>query len=224
MICGDAEITIGSTLTALVMRCASKKVVNRVFVPANAPHSVMAGAKLRRPSEHVTTTFYAHIHDILAEIDTFSSSSFYMTIYFQTITDGIVLDLVTFFRDAVPKLKRGRRPTGITIMLDDRNGLGKVGPRSLGYLDLMEANHGIDFLRRLLLPLDCTAQVIVAGSWFDAFGHQGGYVTGTASTVECLTWDAKAFFFSTPPMPLQAAMSDRMLRLLSERPTKRVEG
>jgi serine palmitoyltransferase len=220
MICGDAEITIGSTLTALVVRCASKKVVNRVFVPANAPHSVIAGAKLARPSKYVTVTFYNDLHDLLAEIEAFSGSRFYLTIYFQTVSNGVALDLVTLLRDAVPKLKRSRKLTGITIMLDDRNGLGKIGPQSLGYLNLMEANHGIDFLRKSLLQLDCTVQVLVAGSWFNAFGHQGGYVTGTASTVECLTWDAKAFFFSTPPMPLQAAMSDRMLRLLSERPTK----
>ena len=220
MICGDAEITICSTLTALVMRCASNEVVNRVFVPANATHSVMAGAKLNPSSKHVTLTFYDEVHDILADIDTFSGSRFYLTIYLQTVTNGIVLDLVAFLREAVPKLKRGRRLTGITIMLDDRNGLGEIGPQSLGFPNSMEANHGIDFLRKALLPLDCTVQVIVAGSRFDAFGHQGGYVTGTASTVECLTWDAKAFFFSTPPVPLQAAMSDRMLRLLSERPSE----
>ncbi len=220
MICGDAEITIGSTLTALVMRCASDKVVNRVFVPANATHSVLAGAKLSRPSKHVTVTFYDDVQDILAEIDTFSGSRFYLTIFLQTVNSGVTLDLVSLLRHAVPKLKSGSKLSGITIMLDDRNGLGKVGPQSLGYLNLMEAKHGVDFLRKALLSLDCTVQVIVAGSWFDAFGHQGGYVTGTASTVECLTWDAKAFFFSTPPMPLQAAMSDRMLRLLSERPTE----
>jgi serine palmitoyltransferase len=88
---------------------------------------------------------------------------------------------------------------------------------------LMEPNHGVDFLKNVLGQLDCTVNVIVAGSWFDAFGHQGGYVTGTASLVECLTWDAKAFFFSTPPMPLQAAMSDRMLSLLSERTIEKDE-
>lgn len=217
MVCGDAEITIGSTLTTLVMQCASKKIVNRVFVPADATHSVIAGANLRRPSKHVIVTFYNDVNDILAEIDTFSDSKIYLTIYFQTVTNGVILDLITFLRDAGPKLKEGRKLTGITIMLDDRDGLGKIGPQSLGYLNLMEANHGVDFLKKSLLPLNCTVQIIVAGSWFDSFNHQGGYVTGTASLIECLTWDAKAYFFSTPPMPLQAAMSNCMLRLLSER-------
>lgn len=152
MICGDAEITIGSTLTALLTRCASKKVVNRVFVPANATHSVIAGATLKRPSKHVIVTFYNDVHDILAEIDAFSDSSFYLAIYLQTVNNGVILDLVTLLRDAVPKLKKGRKLTGITIMLDDRNGHGKVGPQSLGYLNLMETNHGVDFFENFAFP------------------------------------------------------------------------
>ncbi|KAH8820193.1 pyridoxal phosphate-dependent transferase [Xylogone sp. PMI_703] len=217
MICGDIEVTIGSTLTALMMRCASKKIVNRVFVPNNAPRSVMTGAKLNRPSQHVTLTLYEDLEDLLEKIDDFSGYRFHTTLYLQTLADGVMLDLIKLLREITPRLKRSGKLTSITIMLDDRNGLGKIGPQSLGYLNLMEANHGIGFLRKSLLPLDCSAQVLVAGSWFDAFGHQGGYVTGTADTVEQLTWDAKAFFFSTPPMPVQAAMSDRMLELLSQR-------
>jgi hypothetical protein len=102
MICGDAEITIGSNLTTLVIRCASKKAVNRVFVPANAPHSVIAGAKLRRLLKHVAVTFYDDFHDILAEIDTFNGSRFYMTIYLQIDTNEVALNLATLLRDGVP--------------------------------------------------------------------------------------------------------------------------
>ena len=39
-------------------------------------------------------------------------------------------------------------------------------------------------------------------------------MTGHADTVEALTWDAKAYFFSTPPMPLQACMTDKVLEVL----------
>jgi serine palmitoyltransferase len=81
----------------------------------------------------------------------------------------------------------------------------------------------MEFLKKSLLEMDCTEQVIVARSWLDAFGHQSGYIIGTASIFECLTWDAKAFFFSTPPMPLQAAISNCMLCLLSDWPTKQDE-
>lgn len=216
MICGDAEITIGSTVAALVLPCQSKKTLNRVFLPNNAPHSVMAGANLNRPSKQVATTFYDSVEDI--ELPTKSShSNVHATLYFETITNGIPLDLTTFIRKIAPKLRRSGKLTGATIMFDDRNGLGRVGPQSLGYLNLMEAKHGVDFLKNALKPLGCEVEVLVAGSWFDAFGHQGGYVTGSADKVECLTWNTKAFFFSTPPMPLQAAISDRMLQVLMDK-------
>ena len=223
MICGDAEITIGSTLSALIMPCASKKIVNRIFVPVNAPQSVMAGAKLNRPSKSIKVTFYSDFDDILTEVNSICHKKSHITIYLQTVVDGVALDMIGLLEKAVPILKRHSKVTGVTIMLNDSNGLGRVGPRSLGYLNLMEANHGVNFLKKAFSTLNCPIDVIVAGSWFDAFGHQGGYVIGTASLVECLTWDAKAFFFSTPPMPLQAAMSDRMLRLLSEQAIEHVE-
>ncbi|WEW58143.1 serine palmitoyltransferase [Emydomyces testavorans] len=215
MICGDAEITIGSTVATLVMPCSSNKTLNRVFIPNNAPHSVMAGANLNRPSKQVAITFYDTVEDIELPKKP-RSSKVHATLYFETVTNGIPLDLPTFIRKIAPKLRRSGNLTGATIMFDDRNGLGKVGPQSLGYLNLMEAKHGVNFLRDALRPLHCEVEVLVAGSWFDAFGHQGGYVTGSASKVECLTWNTKAFFFSTPPMPLQAAISDRMLQILSD--------
>jgi len=54
----------------------------------------------------------------------------------------------------------------------------------------------------------------VTFEWYDAFGHQGGHIKGTAAAVEALTWNAKAYFFSTPSMPLQAAMLDHAIALL----------
>lgn len=79
----------------------------------------------------------------------------------------------------------------------------------------MESQHGVNWLKDALGKLGCRSSVVIAGSWFDAFGHQGGYAVGTADVIEALTWEAKAYFFSTPPMPLQAAMSDKMLELLA---------
>jgi serine palmitoyltransferase len=220
MICGDAEITIGSTIAALALPCASKSTINRVFVPKFATHSVISGAKLGRASKYVSTTFYQDFDEIASEIANFDGKRTHLTIYLQTVTDGSVLDLKLLLKTIAPKLQKHGKLASATFMFDDRNGLGKIGPQSLGYLNLMEARHGNGFLRSLFNQLGCRVQVVVAGSWFDAFGHQGGYVIGSAGVVECLTWDAKAFFFSTPPMPLQAAMSDRMLELLAERPLR----
>ncbi|KAL4941781.1 hypothetical protein BDV06DRAFT_222768 [Aspergillus oleicola] len=216
MICGDAEITIGSTLTALMSRNCSPGVLNRVFVVSNAPLNMIKGATLNRPSEHVSLNFYNDSDDLLSKLASTSEKS-HLTIYFETVSNGKILDLVSFLQYAAPILSSNKL-NGVTIMLDDRNGLGNIGPQSLGYLNLMEEKHEVNFLKTACESIACPVHIIVAGSWFDAFGHQGGYVTGHAGVVENLTWDAKAYFFSTPPMPLQAAMSDAMLRILSEKP------
>ncbi|KAL4870553.1 hypothetical protein BDV12DRAFT_165811 [Aspergillus spectabilis] len=217
MICGDAEITIGSTLTALMMSSASRNVINKVFVCSTAPSNIIQGATLNRPTEDISLNYYDNLQDLLAKLNSPNPSNqqYHLTLYFETVSKGVILDLVSFFKNASPILSsRNNKPRSITIMLDDRNGLGKIGPQSLGYLNAMEEQHGVNFLKDAVSKLSFPVQVIVAGSWFDAFGHQGGYVTGAAAVVENLTWDAKAYFFSTPPMPLQAAMSDCKLRIL----------
>ena len=78
----------------------------------------------------------------------------------------------------------------------------------------MEAIHGPSFLVETFGLINSNVRIIVAGGWYDSLGHQGGYVTGHAATIEALTWDAKAYFFSTPPMPLQACMTDKAIEIL----------
>lgn len=63
-------------------------------------------------------------------------------------------------------------------MLDDRNGLGRIGPNKLGYLDHVEAEHGSSFLVDLFSNFRESVRIIVAGSWYDAFGHQGAMWLG----------------------------------------------
>jgi len=64
-------------------------------------------------------------------LNTSSDHKCFLTMYFQTVTNGEVLDLRTISRYLKPKSHRLGRITGITIMLDDRGGMDKVGPRSL---------------------------------------------------------------------------------------------
>lgn len=80
----------------------------------------------------------------------------------------------------------------------------------------MESRHGSYFLNEALDGFLASVIILVAGSWYDAFGHQGGYVTGTATAVEALTWNAKSHVFPTPPMPMQAAMSNKTLQMLED--------
>lgn len=218
MICGDAEITLSSTLTALAIPTASSKKHNTVFIYAHAAKGVLDGAALAKDTKAVTRKFYDSVEDIPSMLDLQKPT--HLTFYFLTYdaNGNQVLDLSRLFTHQVFKAGRtSSNITGITIMLDDRNGLGRTGPNQLGYLDHMEARHGPSFLVDTFGRMNEKTRVIVAGGWYDSFGHQGGYVTGHADTVEALTWDAKAYFFSTPPMPLQACMTDKAIELLQRR-------
>ena len=222
MICGDAEVTIGSTVTACATAHASSKVLHVVFVAHDAAPTVLKGSNLARANTKVTIHYYESVYQIWEIISRLGSRRFYVTIYLETIRGGQPLNLLTLLENAFANRSR-LQMTGMTILLDDRKGLGKIGPRKLGYLDLMESRHGPDFLIKALQGIPAPVDFLVAGSWYDAFGHQGGYVTGTATAVESLTWNAKAYFFSTPPMPLQAAMSDKTLELLENRSSSVLE-
>ena len=215
MICGDAEITIGSTLTALAIPIASKKICNTVFVLSSAPKGILDGAAMEKKNTAVSRKYYDSVDDIPSMMDVQKPT--HLTFYFLTcnVNGSNILDLPHLFSNSVFRAARSSsNVTGITIMLDDRNGLGKIGPNKLGYLDHMEAIHGPSFLVETFERINSNVRIIVAGGWYDSFGHQGGYVTGHAATVEALTWDAKAYFFSTPPMPLQACMTDKAIEIL----------
>ncbi len=215
MICGDAEITMGSTLSALAIPIVSKKICNTVFVLSSAPKGILDGAAMAKENGAVSRKYYDSVDDIPSMVDVRKPT--HLTFYFLTCNgDGSnILNLPHLFSNPVFRAARSSsNVTGITIMLDDRNGLGKIGPNKLGYLDYMEAIHGPSFLIETFERINPNVRIIVAGGWYDSFGHQGGYVTGHAATVEALTWDAKAYFFSTPPMPLQACMTDKAIEIL----------
>ena len=222
MISSDGEITLGSTLTALAIPTSnSKKKQNQVFVYENASKGILDGVNVARDTKGVVRKYYENIDEIPSMLE--CQKATHLTFYFLTCNENghQILDLTGLFSD--PKFSSGRTASnikGITIMLDDRNGLGRIGPHKLGYLDHMESLHGQAFLSEAFSKLKSRGvkvRCIVAGSWYNSFGHQGGYVTGHKDTVEALTYDAKAYFFSTPPMPLQAMMTDKTLEILSRK-------
>ncbi|KAI9695781.1 MAG: hypothetical protein M1836_006047 [Candelina mexicana] len=226
MICGDAEITTGSTVTALAIPTASRKKKNTIFVYTKAPKSILDGAAMAKETKKVTRKYYESVDDIPGMLEL--SRPTHLTFYFLTCNPdgGEMLDLRRLFTNQIfVAAATASNITGITIMLDDRHGLGRIGPNNLGYLDHLEAMQGgkeclVDIFKGLG-KMGKKVRIVVAGSWYDAFGHQGGYVTGHADTVEALTWDAKAYFFSTPPMPLQAAMTEKAIEVLQRRRDER---
>ena len=211
MIWSDTELGIGTSLLASVVPLASSKTKHLVFIDSQATKSVIDGVRMHKSNKRVQICYYDNVSQVPELLGMASASKIHLTIYLQTVRGGNILDLQSLCRDIT---LRGKKISSMTMFLDDRKGMGKIGPRSLGFLDLMEHRHGTDFLKDTFKPLKCDVRTAVVGSFFDAFGHSGGYMTGHAATVENLTWNTRGFLFSAPPLPLQAKMTNRMIELL----------
>lgn len=211
MIWSDTELGIGTSLLASVVPLASSKTQHLVFIDSQATKSVIDGVRMHKSNKRVQICYYDSVSEVPELLSMVSASKFHLTIYLQTVKGGNVLDLQSLCREIT---LRGKKISSMTMFLDDRKGMGKIGPRSLGFLDLMEHRHGMDFLKETFKPFKCDVRTVVVGSFFEAFGHSGGYMTGHAATVENLTWNTRGFLFSAPPLPLQAKMTNRMIELL----------
>lgn len=199
---------------------SAKENVNLVVIPHTAPDAVKSGVRLRRSNERVQVIFYDTLGDLTESLRTSLMASkhrsFHLTVYLQTCQqNGDVLQLGSRVK-SIAALLEANQLRGLTLLLDDTFGLGKIGPRRLGYFDLMESQHGLSFISQELgRSLANKTTVAISGCWYDAFGHQGGYAISSAAFVEALTVHSKVFVFSTPPSPVQAAMTNRTLELLA---------
>lgn len=199
---------------------STKGDVNLVLVPHTAPEAVKSGVSLNLSKQSVQVIFYDKVDDLTellrSSLATSKPQSFHVTVYLQTRTrNGDVLQLGSRV-NKITSLLRKHQVRGLTLLLDDTFGLGKIGPRRLGYFDLMESQHGLSFISQQLgRSMAAKTTIAISGCWYDAFGHQGGYVISSAAFIEALTVHSKVFVFSTPPSPVQAAMSDKTLELLA---------
>lgn len=125
------------------------------------------------------------------------------------------LDLPGILKQLAP-LKKSKSLLGTVILLDDTNGLGRLGPRRLGYLDQLEHTHGKSVLAEATSSIggSRSVQIMVLGSWYEAFRHIGGYMIGPKALMDSLNFQNRGFIFSAPPLPLQTAMTSRALELL----------
>jgi len=133
-ICSDTELGIGTSILASVVPLALPKMKHLVFID---------GVRMHKSNSRVQTYFYDEVADIPGLLSMLGNSKSHLTMYFQTVIDGEILDLRSLFGN-VPA--QGKLFGSMTVFLDDRRGMGKIGPRSLGYLDLMEHHHGTNFL------------------------------------------------------------------------------
>lgn len=214
----DAHTMMLSLLSACTNPYASG-VINILLIPATAPLAVKDGANLNRPRADTQIIYYDNLDNVVAELRKLPgvASKLHLTLYLQTTNhDGSILDLPATIQRIVSEIADPIQLKGLKLILDDSGGLGKIGPRHLGYLDLMEREHGVSFLKKMLgKKLAPKTELVVTGSFFNAFGQQGGYIISSASFVEVHTVSSKSFVFSTPPTPVQVAMSQKVLEILS---------
>ncbi|KAF5711980.1 fumonisin biosynthetic aminotransferase Fum8 [Fusarium globosum] len=218
MIGTDAHTMMLSLLSACTNPYASG-IMNILLIPATAPRAVQDGANLNRPRSDTKIIYYENLDNLVAELRKLSGAvpKLYLTLYLQTTNDdGSIIDLPATIQRITSEIADPIRLAGLRLILDDSRALGNIGPRHLGYLDLMEREHGVSFLKNMIgKKLASKTEVVVTGSFFNAFGQQGGYIISSASFVEVHTVSSKSFVFSTSPTPVQVAMSGKILEILS---------
>ncbi|MCJ1397575.1 hypothetical protein MMC11_000769 [Xylographa trunciseda] len=217
LISSDAQLMISSALGALVGQPASRSVLHVILVPTNASQAVNRAVRLCRPHTQVVVHRYNNIHDIQDLATNLPARKLQVTIYVPTLQAGKPLAPEVLASSLSALTTSRRRISQCTVLLDDSHGMGKLGPRRLGYLDHVESVSGPAFLTNTLARVSRRVTILVAGSWYEAFAHQGGYLVGPSTAVETLSYTAKSVFFSTPPLPLQAAMTLKTLEILSSR-------
>nr|AAG27130.3 Fum8p [[Gibberella] fujikuroi var. moniliformis]ADQ38989.1 FUM8p [[Gibberella] fujikuroi var. moniliformis]ADQ38994.1 FUM8p [[Gibberella] fujikuroi var. moniliformis]ADQ38995.1 FUM8p [[Gibberella] fujikuroi var. moniliformis]ADQ38996.1 FUM8p [[Gibberella] fujikuroi var. moniliformis] len=210
-------------MLSLLSACANpytSGVMNILLIPTTASLAVQDGADLNRPRAETKIIYYEKLDNLVAKLRELpiDASKLHLTLYLQTTShDGSsILDLPATVQMINSGMNDPNQLKGLKLILDDSGGLGKVGPHHLGYLDLMERDHGVSFLNQSLgIKLAPKTEIIVTGSFFNAFGQQGGYIISSASFIEVHTVSSKSFVFSTPPTPIQAALSGKVLEILS---------
>lgn len=138
----------------------------------------------------------------------------YLTLYLRSGLDNDDLDLPQLLRGAAV-LKNKKKLAGMTILVDDTMGLGKLGPQRLGYLDHLASTHGTSILADAAgHGSSHSTQIVVLGSFYQAFRHTGGYMIGSKTTMEALNFQNRGFLFSAPPLPLQTAMTSKAIDMI----------
>jgi 8-amino-7-oxononanoate synthase len=112
--------------------------------------------------------------------------------------DGDIADL--------PSLARLTRAAGAALIVDDVHGLGVLGERGRGSIEL----------------LDTEPDVLINGLG-KAFGCAGGIVAGSETLIEFLIQRARSWIFSTAPPPAIAAAARESLRILRAEPERRAK-
>lgn len=223
LLCGDAQISIGAAVAARAQVPRQKDAYTLVLVPESAPGYVTSMLAAIKDSPRCIIATYKSTRDITRLIYDESCKQkpkgykrCYLTLYVRSgLDEQHDLDLPQLLRSAAVLKNKKKLLVGTTILVDDTMGIGKLGPRRLGYLDHLESNYGTSILADAAGPSSTQAmQIVVSGSFYQAFRHTGGYMIGPKATMDALNFQNRGFLFSAPPLPLQTAMTSKAIDLL----------
>lgn len=162
-----------------------------------------------------TRDIFRVVHDESRQQKTKGYKKCYLTLYLRSGLDTDDLDLPQLLRGAAILKNKKKLLVGMTVLVDDTMGLGRLGPQRLGYLDHLASTHGTSVLADAAGRGSSQAmQIVVLGSFYQAFRHTGGYMIGPKATMEALNFQNRGFLFSAPPLPLQTAMTSKAIDMM----------
>lgn len=206
----DGRNATTSTLAACIAPPASKSVMNLVLIPS-APCAMMTEAMMSmKRSKQVAIERYDSFSAIGEIIRSHAHKKKYLTLYLRSRNaEQELVDLSVALSQV-----RQRGVVGIQVLLDDSETFGKLGSRSLGYLNHLEDVHGTGYLKEVLDSTELPTRFFHIGSFEEAFRLQGGFVITEKTAAKVLHWTSRAFMFSTAPLPCNVAMIDRTIEAL----------
>ncbi|KAJ5123988.1 PLP-dependent transferase [Penicillium bovifimosum] len=190
----DSDLGLMSTIAGLcrpVIACRR----HYFLVPANLPSTAEEGFRVATKNSGTVCLKYADRDALVPLFEALSSrSATYLTLYLDPVVDGGYMDLMALATQLAGK----RRMThGMTVLLNDTNGLGRLGPSQLGIAS------AVDLVRFSQI---LSARILVSESFYRAFSLPGGYLAGDPTIIEELRYTSRCYMFTTSPQPFVMAM------------------
>jgi serine palmitoyltransferase len=199
----DAEFGLSSSIAALCRPLLGYK-KHYLLVPATAHETVREGLRIASKRDMPEVVEYDDMDDLYATLNQLSRrTNTYFTIYIETVTTNNTLINLPLILENLQKRKGPS--SGMTLLLDDTHGLGHHGPKRLGILGALNR-------AAATRSLDANAQILVYGSFHQAFGLSGGYLAGDEVLISELRYTSRGYMYSTSPQPFVMDMVGRALR------------
>lgn len=220
-----------------------------MLVPASSPRYIAQALSAVKESPRCVIETYDSTRDLVRIIEAqhrrqrdSGRKTCHLTLLVRTSSSSgdeqeAPLDLPEILRSLAAlggKKKKQKILGGVTVLLDDTSGLGRLGPRRLGYLDELEARRGSGVLAEAASAFGRRSrsrggsspqvQIAVIGAWYEAFRHCGGYMIGSKALMDSWNFQNRGFIFSAPPLPLQTAMTSKALQILEGESGSTTEG